>query len=88
MAIELNDMHDGYRDGDGDGNGESKNENESTATNLDLLELSKSGYGADIVMASLGGNYFRASFDSLNDGGALITCGSSTVHMHPPVVVV
>ena len=80
-------MHDGYRDGDGDGNGESKNENESTLTNLDLLELSKSGYGADIVLESLGGNYFRASFDSLNDGGALITFGSST-YMHPPVVVV
>ena len=45
---------------------------------LDLLEMSKRGYGADIVMESLGGEYFRSSFDSLNDGGAIVTFGSSS----------
>jgi NADPH:quinone reductase-like Zn-dependent oxidoreductase len=45
---------------------------------LDLLEMSKCGYGADIVMESLGGEYFHSSFDSLNDGGAIVTFGSSS----------
>ena len=43
-----------------------------------LSELAKCGHGADLVMESLGGDYFRASFDALNDGGALVTFGSTT----------
>ena len=40
--------------------------------------MAKAGYGADIVMESLGGRYFQASFDSLNDESALVTFGSSS----------
>mmetsp|Transcript_32883 Transcript_32883/g.77630 ORF Transcript_32883/g.77630 Transcript_32883/m.77630 type:complete len:288 (+) Transcript_32883:1329-2192(+) len=43
-----------------------------------LLELAQAGHGADMVMESLGGKYFSASFDALNDGGALVTFGSTT----------
>ena len=31
-----------------------------------------------MVMESLGGKYFKASFDALNDGGSLVTFGSTT----------
>lgn len=54
------------------------------ATNTDtekdgsLSELAKSGCGADMVMESLGGKYFKASFDALNEGGSLVTFGSTT----------
>jgi len=43
-----------------------------------LSELAKGGSGADLVMESLGGKYFRASFEALNDGGSLVTFGSTT----------
>ena len=49
-----------------------------TNNNIDMKEMAKAGYGADIVMESLGGRYFQASFDSLNDGGALVTFGSTS----------
>jgi len=44
----------------------------------DLKKIAKNGYGADIVMESLGGQYFQNSFDSLNSGGALVTFGSTS----------
>mmetsp|Transcript_10399 Transcript_10399/g.15663 ORF Transcript_10399/g.15663 Transcript_10399/m.15663 type:complete len:611 (-) Transcript_10399:2555-4387(-) len=50
----------------------------SKLNNMDLKEMAKEGYGADIVMESLGGRYFQASFDSINDGGALVTFGSTS----------
>jgi len=43
-----------------------------------LSKLTTMDFGADMVMVSLGGKYFRASFDALNDGGALVTFGSTT----------
>jgi alcohol dehydrogenase len=43
-----------------------------------LSTLAKEGFGADLVMESLGGKYFRASFEALNDGGSLVTFGSTT----------
>ena len=54
------------------------NNNDSQETVPSLNELAKIGCGADMVMESLGGKYFRASFDALNDGGALVTFGSTT----------
>ena len=45
---------------------------------FDIAKMARKGYGADIVMESLGGHYFKASFDSLNQGGALITFGSTS----------
>ena len=44
----------------------------------DLSQLAESGNGVDIVMESLGGKYFTASFDSLNSGGCLVTFGSTS----------
>lgn len=52
--------------------------NESRSNNFDLSELAQSGNGVDIVMESLGGKYFTASFDSLNSGGCLVTFGSTS----------
>ncbi len=46
--------------------------------NSDLKTMAKNSRGADIVMESLGGKYFTASFDSLNSGGALVTFGSTS----------
>ena len=43
-----------------------------------LSELAQNGLGADMVMESLGGKYLKASFDALNDGGSLVTFGSTT----------
>jgi alcohol dehydrogenase len=34
--------------------------------------------GADLVMESLGGNYFKASYESLRHGGSLVTFGSTS----------
>lgn len=44
----------------------------------DLKEMAKDGYGAHIVMESLGGQYFQVCFKSLNNGGALVTFGSTS----------
>eukprot|EP00536_Pseudo-nitzschia_multiseries_P012641 jgi/Psemu1/326913/estExt_fgenesh1_pg.C_4940009 len=63
LAQELDSIH---------GNGNESLERPS------LIELAKGGYGADMVMESLGGKYLSASFDALNDGGALVTYGSTT----------
>ena len=46
--------------------------------NNDLKKMAKDGHGAEIVMESLGGKYFTASFNSLNPGGALVTFGSTS----------
>ena len=44
----------------------------------DLTSLRKQGHGVDIIMESLGGQYFSDSFESLNSGGALVTFGSTS----------
>ncbi len=46
--------------------------------NYDLEKMAKDGYGSNIVMESLGGKYFTASYESLNAGGALVTFGSTS----------
>ena len=43
-----------------------------------LEYLRKEGQGIDIVMESLGGQYFSESFEALNRGGALVTFGSTS----------
>lgn len=43
-----------------------------------LEYLREEGKGVDYVMESLGGEYFTASFNSLNRGGALVTFGSTS----------
>lgn len=50
---------------------------ETTKTS-DLKILRKDGNGVDIVMESLGGQYFRHSFEALNQGGSLVTFGSTS----------
>jgi len=76
LARELNTIH-GNGNGGNNSNDSSGGDRESSG-GLSLLELSNAGLGADLVMESLGGKYFSASFDSLNDGGALVTFGSTT----------
>ena len=44
----------------------------------DLSCLAEAQRGADIVMESLGGKYFKASYKSLNSNGALVTFGSTS----------
>lgn len=44
----------------------------------DLSYLAETQRGADIVMESLGGKYFKASYESLNSNGALVTFGSTS----------
>ncbi len=43
-----------------------------------LEHLREGGKGVDIVMESLGGQYFTDSFEALNRGGSLVTFGSTS----------
>ncbi|KAL3898773.1 MAG: hypothetical protein SGARI_006600, partial [Bacillariaceae sp.] len=44
----------------------------------DSPEVDEECIGVDLVMESLGGKYFQASFDALRRGGSLVTFGSTT----------
>jgi NADPH:quinone reductase-like Zn-dependent oxidoreductase len=44
----------------------------------ELEYLRKNGNGVDVVMESLGGQYFTESFQAMNRGGSLVTFGSTS----------
>ena len=73
LARELQTIH-----GGGGGGNNNSTDDAAAAVVPSLSALARVGSGADMVMESLGGNYFRASFGALNDGGALVTFGSTT----------
>ena len=51
---------------------------ESLPSNQELQYLRDCEYGIDMVMESLGGQYFTDSFEAINPGGALVTFGSTS----------
>jgi NADPH:quinone reductase-like Zn-dependent oxidoreductase len=44
----------------------------------ELEQLREDGRGVDLVMESLGGQYFTDSFEAMNKGGSLVTFGSTS----------